>query len=126
MIDFGLPPGAAAELDAGKRRTTYNFPPTSRYFGVPIARLERPDGTLVAFLRRRFLPPPERFAVLREHVVSAGERPDLVAAAHLGDAEAFWRLADANTVMRPEELTETVGRRLLVTLPEGVPGNPDA
>ena len=27
---------------------------------------------------------------------------------------------------RPEELTETIGRRLVITLPEGVPGLPHA
>jgi hypothetical protein len=28
--------------------------------------------------------------------------------------------------MRPDELTETVGRRLRITLPEGIPGMPNA
>ncbi|MFZ1707308.1 MAG: LysM domain-containing protein, partial [Anaerolineae bacterium] len=63
---------------------------------------------------------------LQEHTVAEGERPDLIAAAYLGDPEQFWRLCDANGVMRPEELTEEVGRRLRITLPEGIPGLPDA
>jgi hypothetical protein len=33
-----------------------------------------------------------------------------------------WRLCDANGAMRPDELTETPGRRLRITLPEGIPG----
>ena len=33
---------------------------------------------------------------------------------------------DANGAVRPEEITETVGRRLRITLPEGVPGVPNA
>ena len=105
---------------------TFNFSPTSRYHGIETAILEKPDGTQVAYLRRRFIPAPERFALLQEHLVSEGERPDLIASQYMGDPEAFWRIADANAVMRPEELTETVGRRIRITLPEGIPGMPDA
>lgn len=105
---------------------TYNFPPTSRYYGIDTASLELPDGRLVPYLRRRFLPPADRFAVLQEHAVTEGERLDQIAASLMGDPEVFWRIADANSAMRPEELTETVGRRLRITLPEGIPGIPNA
>ena len=80
----------------------------------------------MVYLRRRFVPSPERFSLLQEHVVSEGERPDLVAAQHMGDPEAFWRIADANAAMRPQDLTDTVGKRIRITLPEGIPGAPDA
>jgi len=40
----------------------------------------------------------------------------------LGDPELFWRLCDANDTLHPQELTEAVGRRLSVPLPEGIPG----
>jgi len=53
-----------------------------------------------------------------------GERLDHIAAHYFGDPELFWRICDANRAMRPEELTETEGRRLLITLPEGVQGTP--
>jgi hypothetical protein len=33
-------------------------------------------------------------------------------------------VADANGAMRPDELTEEIGRKLRITLPEGVPGTP--
>lgn len=98
------------------------FGPNSRYYLTETARLVRGDGTEVAYLRRRFVPPPERFAVLGEHVVSEGERLDLIAHQYLGDPEQFWRIADANGAVRPEELTEEPGRRLRITLPEGIPG----
>lgn len=101
------------------------FPPTSRYHGVPIGQMKTAEGETVVFLRRRFVPPPERFAGLGEHTVTQGERPDHVAAARLGDPEQFWRLADANRVLDPHELTREVGRRLTVPLPEGVPGVPE-
>lgn len=102
--------------------TTPTFPPTSRYHGLPVATLALPDGTTVAYVRRRFVPPPERFAVLVEHRVESGDRLDNLAARYLGDPQQFWRICDANRAMRPDELIETPGRALLVTLPEGVPG----
>jgi hypothetical protein len=101
----------------------YNFPPTSRYYGVEIAKLAEADGEQTPYLRRRFLPDSRRFALLREHVVTDGERMDLIAARELGDAEAFWRICDANDAMRPEDLA-LVNRRLRITLPEGIPGMP--
>ena len=48
-----------------------------------------------------------------------------MAARRLGDPEQLWRLADADRALDPHELTEEVGRRLRVPLPEGVPGMPD-
>lgn len=110
---------------------TFLYPPNSRYYGVDTATLETPQGQAVVYLRRRFIPPPENFALLEEHQVSLGERPDTIAARYLGDVELFWRLCDANGAMRPEELTGSldpesfVGRILRITLPEGVPGASD-
>lgn len=106
--------------------TTYNFPATSRYYGIETVTLQTADDRTVVYLRRRFLPAPERFAVLQEHVVSQGERLDQISASFQGDPEAFWRIADANAAMRPEALTEEIGRRLRITLPEGIPGIPNA
>jgi hypothetical protein len=78
------------------------------------------------YVQRRFVPPPERFDLLQEHEMTQGDRLDNLAAQYLGDPEQFWRLCDANNAIRPEELTETVGRRLRITLPEGIPASPDA
>jgi gamma-glutamyltranspeptidase/glutathione hydrolase len=47
-------------------------------------------------------------------------------AQYLGDPEQFWRLCDANAAMHPEELTDAIGRTLRITLPEGIPGAPNA
>jgi hypothetical protein len=98
------------------------FPPTSRYYGIDTATLEGRDGSITIFLRRRFVPPPERFALLLEHLVIQGERLDNITARYLGDPEQFWRVCDANRAMNPDELTERDGRRLRITLPEGIPG----
>lgn len=102
------------------------FPPTSRYHNIGTATLEMSDGKTVIYLKRRFVPAPERFAPLQEHVVVQGDRLDNVTARYLGDPEQFWRVCDANGAMRPDELTEEIGRRLRVTLPEGIPGVPNA
>lgn len=100
----------------------YKFPPTSRYADIPIHSLFGDDGERVPYLGRRFVPAPERLALLRRHAVTEGERMDHIAALELGDPEAFWRICDANGAMRPEELTAVVGRILKIALPDGVPG----
>jgi len=99
------------------------FTPTSRYFPVGVAQLTLPDGRVLSYLRRRFLPPVEKFSVLAEHLVIDGQRLDHIAALHLGDAEQFWRIADANGALHPRDLLE-VNQSLKITLPEGVPGIP--
>ena len=105
---------------------TTNFSPTSRYAYTPLATIERPDGTILVHLCRRFVPPPERFVELQLHAVVEGERLDHIAAAYLGDPEQFWRVCDANWARRPRDLTRHVGRRLRITLPEGIPEAPRA
>ena len=102
------------------------FAVNSRYLNVATAEYESPDGKKYVYLRRRFVPPPENFSTLQEHVVTGGERLDNIAAQFLGDPEMFWRICDANGAMQPEELTQTVGRRLRITLPEGIPTTPNA
>jgi hypothetical protein len=101
------------------------FPPTSRYHGIETATLETVDDKKVIYLKRRFVPSPERFELLQEHMVTQGERLDNITARYLDDPEQFWRICDANGAMRPEELEE-IGRRLRITLPEGIPGMPNA
>ncbi|MGZ5441107.1 MAG: LysM domain-containing protein [Thermoanaerobaculia bacterium] len=98
------------------------FPENSRYHGIRITAIDGPDGVPVVYLRRRFVPPPERFATITFHRAREGERIDNIAAQYLGDPELAWRLADANAAMRPDELTETIGREIRITSPEYVPG----
>ena len=113
-----------AILQLSAKRTL--FPVTSRYHGIDTAKLETADGRTIIYLRRRFIPPPERFALLQEHTVIQGDRLDNITAKYLGDPEQFWRICDANAAMRPEELTESPGRKLRITLPEGIPGGQNA
>ena len=110
-----------ALLDAGAIRST-PFPPNSRYANVLIVQVAAADGTRRVCLRRRFVPAPERFATLGEHVVSQGERLDQIAARAFGDPELWWRLADANGALRPDELVREAGTRLRITAQEDLPG----
>ncbi len=102
--------------------TTPAFPQNSRYAKTPLASLTMPDGTEVTYLKRRFVPPPENFALLQEHTVTEGERLDQIAAKYLGDPEQFWKICDANGAVRPNELLEPLGRTIRITLPENIPG----
>jgi hypothetical protein len=101
------------------------FPPTSRYYSVGTATYTAPDGRQIVYIRRRLVPPPERFELLHEHEVTEGDRLDNITAKHMEDPEQFWRICDANCAIDPAEL-EVVGRRLRITLPEGIPGIPNA
>jgi hypothetical protein len=90
------------------------YPPTSRYFGLQPLTLTQPDGTAVVYLSRRFVPPPQSYVQMAAHTVSGADRPDTLAYAYFGDGTQYWLLADANAVLRPQELTATVGRRIVV------------
>ena len=102
------------------------FPPSSRYASVEVARLVLGPGREIAYLRRRFVPQPEALADVGVHVVAPGDRLDRIAAETLGDPELYWRICDANRALEPEELTGRPGRRLRITLAEGMPGGPTA
>ena len=96
------------------------FPPNSRYNASATLTYTFPDGRAVAYLARRFVPRAENINALGMHTVTVGDRLDNLAARHLGDAEQYWRLCDANGAMRPDELVETPGRELRIGLPEGI------
>jgi hypothetical protein len=101
------------------------FASNSRYAGVPFGRYVPPAQASsmgdpgVAYVLRRFIPQRRDIAIAAEHIVHAGERPDTLANATLGDAELYWRLADANAVTDPFELTDTLGARVGIPLPPG-------
>jgi hypothetical protein len=95
------------------------FDPTSRYEALETATLTSPDGRLVRYKRRRFLPQGESLPLLVELTVTEGDRLDLITARTLGDPEQFWRVCDANNAMHPAALTARVGQTLRVPVPQG-------
>lgn len=101
------------------------FPVNSRYYGVETTEMETDDGTTIVYLERRFVPSPDRFDLLQEHEVTEGDRLDRITTLYLGDPEQYWRICDANNAMLPDDLVE-IGRRLRITLPEGIPGHQSA
>jgi hypothetical protein len=105
-----------------------NFPTDSRYHGSSTLQYTAPDGAVVTYLARRFVPQPgaPHYAKVAQHTVKQEDRLDLLAAKYLGDPLLFWLLCDANGAMRPDELVETPGRVLSITLPQGVPGGANA
>jgi hypothetical protein len=117
-----MPDPLQALLAAGAVPTT-SFPPTSRYAQTGVDAWDPGDGSPpVPFLGRRFCPRGDNLALLYEVQIAEGDRRDVLARRNLGDAELWWRLADANGAVDPRELTDPVGKRLRITLPEGVPG----
>lgn len=94
------------------------FEHTSRYYLIETLFWDTPDGTRIAYKRRRFLPQPEKMKPLAEWPVEQGDRFDLIAARTLGDSQSFWRIADANRVMDPDVLTTEPGRRLVIPMPQ--------
>jgi len=106
--------------------STNLYPINSRYNGSDSAQMTLPDGRNAVYLRRRFIPSPDQFVQVMLYSVVAGDRLDTIAAQLLGDPELFWRIADANGAMRPDKLTETIGRKLRITLPAGIPGAKNA
>jgi hypothetical protein len=102
------------------------FPPDSRYAGVPTAKFATPDGRTVSYVTRRVLPQPSELVTLQHVAIHEGERLDRLAARHLGDPLAFWRICDANGAMQPDDLTARPGSTIRLTLPAGIPGAPRA
>ena len=94
------------------------FETTSRYYPLETATLTAPDGRIIAYKRRRFLPQGDKMPLLLEVTVVQGDRLDLITARTLGDPEQYWRVADANNVMNPPDLTAEIGRTLRVPIPQ--------
>src|SRR5881409_3483934 len=98
------------------------FESNSRYFNTATATfsLTTADGRVrtITYLQRRFLPSGDGAPTLVEHGVQQSDRLDNITARYLGDPTLFWRLCDANGVLKPSELTEEIGRVVQINLPQ--------
>ena len=102
--------------------STTLFSAKSRYYGIDTTTITSGERT-VRYVLRRFVPQPDQFLVLQEHTVLQGQRLDNITAQYMGDPTLFWRLCDANNAVNPDELTETIGRKLKITMPTGITGS---
>jgi len=95
------------------------FTVDSRYHLTGITKWTDANDKEIIFLRRRFVPIARASLAQLEHTVTQDERLDHITARYLGNPELFWRLCDANNAMIPNELTNTIGRRLRIPVMEG-------
>jgi hypothetical protein len=89
------------------------FAPGSRYERVPTAIHVDRNGVRHPYVLLRPFPPAAPVRGL--HEPADFERLDLLASRYFGDPEQFWRLCDASSELRPEDL-EVVGRRIPIPL----------
>jgi hypothetical protein len=101
---------------------SHNFPATSRYHLITTEQIDGPDDEPIIYLRRRFVPPPEYYSSQQMHRVEDGERLDNITAMYLEDAEQFWKVADANGAMQPQDLTGQAGNLLRIPNASGISG----
>jgi len=97
------------------------FSENSRYRGIEQGIYESAAGAPgIRYILRRFIPQLRDIPAVAEHIVNGGERPDVLASNAMGDAELYWRIADANAVIDPNDLTDTVGARVSIPRAPGL------
>jgi hypothetical protein len=104
------------------------FPTDSRYYNSATLTYTAPNGQTITYLARRFVPQPgaPNYATVAQHTVKQSDRLDLIAATYLGDPLMYWLICDANGAVRPDQLTQTAGKTINITMPQGVPGASNA
>jgi len=91
------------------------FDANSRYAAQPVATWIDEQGRSRVYVTLREVPAPIPAQPSdRRHEVTNHDRVDRIAWQEIGDPQQFWRIADANGALHPDELTATEGRRLLV------------
>jgi len=98
------------------------FASNSRYASLPVKTLVRPDGSIVSYVSRRFLPQPDDQDLLIYSTVAEGDRLDNITQQYLDEPQQFWRVCDGNVCMSPFDLTAEIGSKIRITLPQGIPG----
>ena len=107
-------------IDAGAIPET-PFEPQSRYNSVPLALWQpNTEDPAIVYVRRRLIAAQGAMTMVARHAVSAQDRPDLLGYQYFGDPLLYWYIADANAVVDPNELTDTLGRRVDIPLVPGV------
>ena len=102
------------------------FAVNSRYYSLPTGTYVTPDNRSIVYVRRRFLPQTNTFALLLQHTVTDSDRLDNVTAQYLDDPQRYWRICDASDLLSPFDLTAVPGSTIDITLPQGVPAPSNA
>jgi hypothetical protein len=71
------------------------------------------SGNQIAYTLLRITPNTQ---AIQAHIVKQGDRLDLMAFTYYNDPEQFWRICDGNSAMRPDDLTATIGRSILIPI----------
>ena len=79
------------------------FDPKSRYVNTPTYPVTDHGGRTVMVVQT---PADPNEAVFGIHVLRQGERLDHLAFQYLNDPAGYWRIAERNEVLLPEQLTE--------------------
>lgn len=78
--------------------------PKSRHQDLPTYEATlAPGAAPVELFEPRVVPQPPRSVV---HTVAAADRLDLLAHRYLGDPFQYWRIADANPALTPEDILD--------------------
>ncbi len=88
----------------------------SRYANVGELTLKDVQQREIRYKKTRWIPATPAQA---GHLVQDGERLDQIAHRYYRDPERFWRIADANEVLWPDELVEAAGRVIAIPPSEG-------
>lgn len=107
-------------IDAGAISSS-PFESTSRYHGVAIGLYPQPGGEPpLPFVLRRFIPQLHDIGITGSVGITSRDRPELLAHRSFGEPLLYWRIADANGVTDPFELTDTPGARVAIPVPPGM------
>jgi hypothetical protein len=79
------------------------FDPKSRYVNMPQYPVTDHRGRTVMVVQT---PPDPNEGLLGIHVLREGQRLDHLAFEYLNDPAGYWRIAERNEVMLPEQLSE--------------------
>ena len=84
------------------------FGKNSRYKNVPVISVSDPDGDQVAAVKLRLLGQP----LSRPAMVTQGDQLDVISHRRFKDATHYWHIADANTELEANSLTQEAGRMI--------------
>ncbi len=84
------------------------FNKNSRYKNLPTVTVTTDEGETVAAVKLRLLGQP----LSRPAVVTQGDQLDVISQRRFKDATRYWHIADANTELEANALTEEAGRTI--------------